>query len=348
MCYYCMEIHSIQMAADLAQQKPVDFDELRDFGLYLEESKTILPAFEHRSLGLQHLLETLDEIEQRPNYLYNAWVEVIFCRVVHTLYMKGFASLEYQALIANPIIQRVIRWRSSQHHWHENKKLVGDSLLAALSSDVFIDGLTWEKVSKSPNIMHESEALVRSYLAWVADWREAEEERAKAWSGAFTNKLPAMNKDEIIAAKNKDNAARKEHLQQIVVTSEFHFSWLFFSAMILAKDNPTHELVGELLRTYELPAIHPQELWLQRRLFHQCYEAVGLIPFLPYDKVVRGGLIYHLVVSNQLTLAEKNTLRDAILTSEGYLNWYADPEKSEKLPSPFYLFLEPYLMEYLG
>ena len=135
-------------------------------------------------------------------------------------------------------------------------------------------------------------------------------------------------------------------------TREAYFPLVFFASIVLAIQSPSNEALHALIKSEDM-GFNLSGLWLQRQVFLVMYNTLGLAPFLPYRDVVRSGLMYYLVISGKLTNSEKKILKREILESKFYAHYLemleSDKYKADdsKKPTPFHLFLEPYLLEFL-
>ena len=319
MCEYCAEIHPINMAADLTEGKSIDFNDKTTFGFYLEECQDIQHAITQESESLQYLSNTMDDLEQSENDIDNFWFEIIFCRTIQILVTKDFDSADYQILISNPLVDRIVRYEFKHLLPFENKYLPSTTLTFLFNDRVFTEKESWNNLISQPSLISDCENFLIAYIdLWSIDWHAEDRQEFKVKIAVFQK----------------------------------NFSLVFFSAIVLAKHNCQNEVLFKLIKSEPVP-FHPLELWLQRKIFLMIYDAVGLAPFLPYRDIVRSGLMYYLVVSKKITVAEKEMLKKEIIGSQFY-EYYCEMLESGEYkandptnPRPFHIFLEPYLLEHL-
>lgn len=314
MCYFCMEIHPLTLAADLSQEKPVDLNDVATFDEYLQEGPNLQLALTVESAGLQHLLNELDKIEKDKKYIYNSGLDVIFCRTMQVLLTKGFDSAEYQTLISHPIVKRIVKYAVKRPIQSDDPFPLAPAIISIFHYRTFTEKSTWDTIINNPALVSDCNEFINAYL------------------NLYSN----------------ENIKPKRVLDRM----QKYFPCMFFASILVALRSPESEALHRLIIGEEM-GFDPAGLWCQRQIFLVVYDAFGLTPFLPFRDVVRAGLIYYLVARKKLTDSEKEILKKEILASKFYTSYLEMRETEEykenptKKPTPFHIFLEPYLLEYL-
>ena len=318
MCGYCTEIYPIQIAMEQSLGQLWDFqsDEQRQkFGYYLQECHDLRLALLSNQEEAQAIVSIIDIISEEPKHIYLAPLEIIFCRVIETLVKYGFDSKEYQMLMANEVIHSIVAYEVKR------PVIPGEELIfpktqfeTLINYDMFTVKEQWEEIVNSPSLVSTCEKLLNTYIDW--------------WHCSQTD----------ISLQKADALNGLSIFQKI-------YPLVFLSLMVITKSHPNHKSIHRLIETNpDAPLFEALELWLQRKASLSLYHIEGLNAFLPYAKKVRPALVYYLVVNNKLNETEKEVLREAIVKSGRYDE--TDTESRYK-NGPFYMFIEPMIIEYL-
>ncbi len=289
MCYYCMEIHPINMVADLTEGKSVNLNDTKTFGIYLQECPNLHHALTQESEGLQYLLNMLDDVEKSEIYVYKLWLEIIFCQAIQTL-------------ISNSIVNRIVRYETKRTISSRDEYLPSTTINSLFNYQTFSEKSNWDEIISSPSLILECNKLVNAYL-------------------------------DLLSNNSMGNELKYDKQKK-------YFSAAFFASIILAIHSPkSNSLQALIVSEYGLDF---SGLWLQRKVFLLLHDSLGLAPFLPYQEVVRGGLIYYLVMSGKLSSAEKEMLKENV--QQRLLEFGYDGKYTRYQP----YFPEPLIMEYLA
>ena len=164
MCYFCIEIHPLNIAIDLAKGEAVNLNDLRTFDNCLEEHPNLQQVLTQETEGFQRLLNTLDDAEKSEIYIYHGTLETIFCRTIQTLTTKGFKSTEYQTLISNPIVIRIIKNEIKRSLPSLNGYLPPSAMVSLLDYQTFTEKSKWEKIINNPSLALDCDKLINAYL----------------------------------------------------------------------------------------------------------------------------------------------------------------------------------------
>lgn len=251
------------------------------------------------------LLETLD-----PPKPYLAPFVVFVCRLMGSLVQHGFVSPIHQRLRAHPVTNLILGYEI--HRVRLTEKVLGtppSPLHLLYEPETLTTEAGWQRLVDDPELIPAAERLV---LRYIAPWRDPEADT----QGSPQTLLDPESDPVLLLA--------------------------FLSTRLLIEQAPNSPVLMELVTSNPpAPRFEGLTLWLQRQVVRDLHRLHGLKIFLPYDQVIRPGLLYYLARTRCLTAQEAEMLRAAILASGRY-----DPHATFR-PLPPDLGIEPYLMSCL-
>ena len=278
MCGICQEETAIKMAQAITLREPLDEKCLsranRD-GFYFQECENICDAILKRKIKLGKLLENNSK-DEWSEYNNNLPLQVIFCRLMELLTLKGFQSIEYQKLISEPLIIDIIKRQTEQVIPPDCEGLFNHIpiLKLVISESVFLDQKRWNEICYHTDLQKHCLDFLEIYL----NWRKSHKN-----TGYFHIIFPYAYFSFLIISQSEPE---HEVIKQLV-----------------QKQSPFGLLPGAL------------ELWFQRKATLTVFNTSGLSTFLPHLKTIRPLLLYYLVVKNKLNKKEKCELRKELIKS---------------------------------